>query len=94
MRDAEAAVMATDCPLAAIQIEQATGVRPLNPAEISIAPIDPTDLPRQFPHQHQLRKKSRETGYAKGHHSFEQYETLRPLLRPLFIAEKDRRRLA
>jgi uncharacterized protein DUF3501 len=25
---------------------------------------------------------------------FEQYETLRPLLRPLFIAEKDRRRLA
>lgn len=34
MRDAQAAVMATDCPLAAIQIEQATGVRPLNPAEI------------------------------------------------------------
>jgi Fe-S oxidoreductase len=34
MRDAEAAVMATDCPLAAIQIEQATGVRPLNPVEI------------------------------------------------------------
>ena len=26
--------------------------------------------------------------------SFEQYETLRPLLRPLFIAEKDRRRLS
>jgi hypothetical protein len=25
---------------------------------------------------------------------FEQYETLRPLLRPLFIAEKDRRRLS
>lgn len=34
MRGAGAAVMATDCPLAAIQIEQATGVRPLNPAEI------------------------------------------------------------
>ena len=34
MREAQAAVMATDCPLAAIQIEQATGVRPLNPAEI------------------------------------------------------------
>ena len=34
MREAEAAFMATDCPLAAIQIEQGTGVRPLNPAEI------------------------------------------------------------
>jgi Fe-S oxidoreductase len=34
MRDAAANVMATDCPLAAIQIEQGTGTRPLNPAEI------------------------------------------------------------
>lgn len=34
MKDAEAQVMATDCPLAAIQIEQAIGVRPLNPIEI------------------------------------------------------------
>jgi glycerol-3-phosphate dehydrogenase subunit C len=34
MKDAEAQVMATDCPLAAIQIEQAIGVRPLNPVEI------------------------------------------------------------
>jgi len=34
MKDAEAEVLATDCPLAAIQIEQAIGVRPLNPAEI------------------------------------------------------------
>jgi glycerol-3-phosphate dehydrogenase subunit C len=34
MREADAAVMATDCPLAAIQIEQGTGVRPLNPIEI------------------------------------------------------------
>ncbi len=34
MRDAEADFMATDCPLAAIQIEQGTGVRPFNPLEL------------------------------------------------------------
>jgi glycerol-3-phosphate dehydrogenase subunit C len=34
MRTAEAHVMATDCPLAAVQIEQATGTRPLHPIEV------------------------------------------------------------
>jgi glycerol-3-phosphate dehydrogenase subunit C len=34
MQQAEAQVMATDCPLAAIQIEQAIGTRPLHPLEI------------------------------------------------------------
>ena len=34
MREAEAQVMATDCPLAALQIEQATGVRPISPLEV------------------------------------------------------------
>ena len=34
LRDAGASVMATDCPLAAIQIEQATGVRPIHPLEV------------------------------------------------------------
>jgi Fe-S oxidoreductase len=34
MREAGARVMATDCPLAAVQIEQATGVRPLHPLEV------------------------------------------------------------
>jgi Fe-S oxidoreductase len=34
MREAGAQVMATDCPLAAVQIEQATGVRPLHPLEV------------------------------------------------------------
>src|SRR5260370_1628330 len=33
MRDADAHVMATDCPLAAVQIEQATGVHPIHPIE-------------------------------------------------------------
>jgi Fe-S oxidoreductase len=34
MRDAGARVMATDCPLAAVQIEQGTGVRPIHPIEV------------------------------------------------------------
>jgi glycerol-3-phosphate dehydrogenase subunit C len=34
MREAHARVMATDCPLAAVQIEQATGVHPLHPLEV------------------------------------------------------------
>ena len=34
MREAGARVMATDCPLAAVQIEQATGVRPIHPLEV------------------------------------------------------------
>jgi Fe-S oxidoreductase len=34
MRNASARVMATDCPLAAVQIEQATGVRPMHPIEV------------------------------------------------------------
>ena len=34
MRDAGARVMASDCPLAAVQIEQATGTRPIHPIEV------------------------------------------------------------
>ncbi|HUY27911.1 MAG TPA: heterodisulfide reductase-related iron-sulfur binding cluster [Candidatus Binataceae bacterium] len=34
MRDAGAKVMATDCPLAAVQIEQATGIHPMHPIEV------------------------------------------------------------
>jgi hypothetical protein len=34
MRDADARVMASDCPLASVQIEQATGTRPINPLEV------------------------------------------------------------
>jgi Fe-S oxidoreductase len=41
MREAEAQVMASDCPLAAIQIEQGCGTRPLNPAEILARAYDP-----------------------------------------------------
>ena len=45
MREAEAKVMATDCPLAAIQIEQGTGTRPLNPAEILARAYEPDGFP-------------------------------------------------
>jgi len=41
MRAAEADFMATDCPLAAIQIEQGTGTRPLNPVEILARAYEP-----------------------------------------------------
>jgi hypothetical protein len=34
MREADAQIMATDCPLAALQIEQATGVCPIHPIEV------------------------------------------------------------
>ncbi|HYB90822.1 MAG TPA: hypothetical protein VEC38_07240, partial [Candidatus Binataceae bacterium] len=34
MREAGARVMATDCPLAAVQIEQAIGIRPIHPIEV------------------------------------------------------------
>ena len=42
MREAEAAMMATDCPLAAIQIEQGTGVRPSIRSKFSRGPTNPT----------------------------------------------------
>jgi Fe-S oxidoreductase len=34
MREANAEIMATDCPLSAIQIEQATGIKPIHPIEV------------------------------------------------------------
>ncbi|MGH7813768.1 MAG: heterodisulfide reductase-related iron-sulfur binding cluster [Candidatus Binataceae bacterium] len=34
MKEAGARVMATDCPLAAVQIEQGTGIRPIHPIEV------------------------------------------------------------
>jgi glycerol-3-phosphate dehydrogenase subunit C len=49
MKDAEAQWMATDCPLAAIQIEQATGVRPLNPAEILARAYEADGFPQNIP---------------------------------------------
>lgn len=49
MRRAEAQVMATDCPLAAIQIEQAIGTRPSHPLEILARAYQPDGFPQAVP---------------------------------------------
>ncbi len=49
MREAGARVMATDCSLAAIQIEQATGVRPMHPIEILARAYRPDGFERPVP---------------------------------------------
>ena len=47
MREAEAEYLATDCPLAAIQIEQGIGVRPCNPLELLARAYEPDGFARQ-----------------------------------------------
>ena len=49
MRDADAKLMATDCPLSAIQIEQATGVHPVHPLEVLAAAYDDGGFPDKVP---------------------------------------------
>ncbi len=49
MRDADAKVMATDCPLAAVQIQQATGVRPVHPLEVLARAYDDAGFADKVP---------------------------------------------
>jgi len=42
-------VMATDCPLAAVQIEQATGVHPMHPLEVLACAYRPDGFPDAVP---------------------------------------------
>ena len=49
MRDADASVMATDCPLAAVQIHQATGTRPIHPLEVLARAYDDGGFPDKVP---------------------------------------------
>jgi Fe-S oxidoreductase len=49
MKDAEAQVLASDCPLASLQIEQAIGVRPLNPVEILARAYEKDGFPTPVP---------------------------------------------
>lgn len=51
MQDAEARLMATDCPLSAIQIEQATGTRPLHPLEVLARAYEDDGFPDKVPAQ-------------------------------------------
>jgi glycerol-3-phosphate dehydrogenase subunit C len=67
MRDANATVMATDCPLAAIQIEQATGIRPLNPAEIIALAYEPEGFATAVaPHVAEVGATTEAAGNAGG----------------------------
>jgi len=45
MRDADASVWSTDCPLAALQFEQFCGRRPLHPVEILARAYRPDGFP-------------------------------------------------
>ncbi|MBM3214845.1 anaerobic glycerol-3-phosphate dehydrogenase subunit C [Candidatus Poribacteria bacterium] len=47
MKDAEASVWATDCPLAAVQIEQHAGKKPLHPFEILAMAYRPDGFPEK-----------------------------------------------
>lgn len=49
MREAEAAIWTTDCPLAALQFEQACGVRALHPVEILARAYRPDGFPTSVP---------------------------------------------
>ncbi len=49
MRDAGARVLASDCQLAALQIEQATGMRPLHPIEVLARAYEPGGFPDPVP---------------------------------------------
>jgi Fe-S oxidoreductase len=49
MRTAGAQVAASDCQLAALQIEQATGIRPLHPIEILARAYEPDGFPDPVP---------------------------------------------
>lgn len=45
MRETEADVMATDCPLAAVQFDQALGVRPIHPIQVLARAYQPDGFP-------------------------------------------------
>ena len=49
MKDAEPSVMATDCPLAAVQFEQALGTRPMHPIEVLARAYEPGGFPNPVP---------------------------------------------
>jgi glycerol-3-phosphate dehydrogenase subunit C len=48
MRDTHADVTATDCPLAAIQFEQALGTRPIHPIQVLARAYEPDGFPTKI----------------------------------------------
>jgi len=53
MKEAEAGVMATDCPLAALQFEQAIGTRPVHPVQVLARAYRPDGFERRIEPQEQ-----------------------------------------
>ncbi len=49
MKETEAKVMATDCPLAAIQFDQAIGVRPIHPIQVLARAYEADGFPEKIP---------------------------------------------
>jgi glycerol-3-phosphate dehydrogenase subunit C len=50
MKEANAAITATDCPLAAVQFDQALGTRPLHPIQILARAYETDGFPTKIPH--------------------------------------------
>lgn len=48
MREARAQVMATDCPLAAVQFDQALGTRPMHPIQVLARAYEPDGFPEKI----------------------------------------------
>jgi len=49
MKDADPSIMTTDCPLAAVQFEQALGIRPIHPVEVLARAYQPDGFPDAVP---------------------------------------------
>ncbi len=93
MLEAGARVMATDCPLAAVQIEQATGVHPMHPIEVLARAYKRGGFPDAVPPPEPARRMTMKKISPDEILGLADYERVRNRLRPLFIHEKERRRL-
>jgi Fe-S oxidoreductase len=49
MKETEAQVLASDCPLAAIQFDQALGTRPIHPIQVLARAYEPAGFPQKVP---------------------------------------------
>ena len=49
MKETEAEVMATDCPLAAVQFDQALGKRPIHPIQVLARAYERNGFPTPVP---------------------------------------------
>ena len=49
MQDTAANVLASDCPMAAIQFEQALGTRPIHPIQVLARAYEPDGFPEKIP---------------------------------------------